>query len=293
MSRHIGFTLLAIASIVFSSALIRYSEIGPIATGAYRLLLAIPMLLLVNYSTKKSLNPTPAKLSATVLISALMAGIFFALDLSVYNLAVTYTTLAEATLLTNMVPFFVAPISVVFFREKISPRFLLPVCAALCGLLLLLGSTNGGNNHLLGDLLALLSALFYSLFFISVKSARESYPAAKTMLIVCLIGGITLLTIAIARHETVVPTSLYGWFIVIIVAFFGQILGQTLLAYAIKFIPLNLSALFLLLSPVFAAFFAVIMFGEWLGWMQISGIIIILIAVHFGKKILERSLSKN
>lgn len=293
MNRHILLTLLAIASIVMASALIRYSQIGPIATGAYRLLLAIPMLLAVNYSAKKTSTPTTAKLSASTLLPAILAGVFFALDLSVYNLSVIYTTLAEATLLTNMVPFFVAPISIVFFKEKISPRFLFPVALAIGGLMLLLGSSGNGGHHFSGDLLALLSALFYSLFFISIKRARNNYPAAKTMLVVCLVGGITLLLLALARHETAIPTTAFGWTIVVLIAFFGQILGQTLLAYAMKFIPLNLSALFLLLSPVFAALFAIIMFQEWLSPSQIGGISIILIAVHFGKKILERSLSSK
>ena len=291
MNRYILLTLLAIASIVLASALIRYSQIGPIATGAYRLLLAIPMLVVVNYSTHKSMQNTSAKLSLPVMIPAILAGVFFALDLSVYNLSVIYTTLAEATLLTNMVPFFVAPISIVFFKEKISPRFLFPVVLALAGLALLLGSSGSSNHHFSGDLLALLSALFYSLFFISIKSARNNYPAAKTMLIVCLVGGVTLLLIAMVRHENIIPNSAFGWLMVFLIAFFGQIFGQTLLAYAMKYIPLNLSALFLLLSPVFAALFAVIMFHEWLSASQIAGISTILIAVHFGKKILDRSLS--
>lgn len=290
MNRYILLTLLAIASIVLASALIRYSQIGPIATGAYRLLLAIPMLVVVNYLTHKPTQNTGAKLSFAVALPAVLAGVFFALDLSVYNLSVIYTTLAEATLLTNMVPFFVAPISIVFFKEKISPRFLFPVVLALGGLALLLGSSGNSNHHFSGDLLALLSALFYSLFFISIKSARNNYPAAKTMLIVCLVGGVTLLLIAMARHETVFPNSGFGWLIVFLIAFFGQILGQTLLAYAMKYIPLNLSALFLLLSPVFAALFAVIMFHEWLSASQVAGISVILVAVHFGKKILDRSL---
>ena len=291
MNRYLILTITAIISIVFASALIRYSEVGPIATGAYRLLLSIPMLLILNYkSFSPAKNTSTEKLTKSIFIYSALAGVFFAMDLSVYNLSVIYTSLAEATLLTNMVPFFVAPISVIFFKEKISIKFLIPVGLAIFGLYLLIGSKSSNINHLSGDLLALLSAFFYSLFFMAIKNARGNYSASKVMLIVCIVGGILLLFIAYLKHEVIFPQSQHAWLIVLLVAFFGQILGQTLLAHSVKYIPLQLATLFLLLSPVFAAIMAIPLFGEILHFSQLAGIAIILVAVHYGKKILERSL---
>jgi drug/metabolite transporter (DMT)-like permease len=148
-------------------------------------------------------------------------------------------------------------------------------------------------RHLSGDWLALLSAVFYALFLTSIKTARAAYPASMVMIMVCIVGGVLLMLLAIYKHEIVVPLSYHGWIILFFVAFNGQVLGQTLLAYSVKYIPLQLTSIFLLLSPIFAAVYAYIIFHETLQAMQIIGIAVILAAVYYGKQILENSLHKN
>jgi predicted Na+-dependent transporter len=76
MNKHIFFVLFAIANIVFSSVLIRFCETGPVASGAYRLLLTIPMLLAMNGSNKRNFQQ---KLTMPILVSSCFAGLFFCL----------------------------------------------------------------------------------------------------------------------------------------------------------------------------------------------------------------------
>lgn len=285
MKKNIFYVIFAIANIVFASVLIRYSETGPIASGAYRLILAIPVLAVINFINKK---PSPKKrLNKKILFSALFAGIFYALDLAVYNIAVLNTSLAEANLLTNMVPFVIAPISIIFFNEKIPLKFLTTVVLAIIGLTLIIKANGLDKSRLEGDWLALLSAVFYALFLTNIKNAAQHYSVNRAMIITCLSGGIILMLISIAKHEAILPSNWHGWLIIIGMALCGQICGQTLLAYSIKFLPLQLATIFLLLSPVFAAAYAFILFNERLHLTQLIGIIIILAAVYYGKKILE------
>lgn len=285
MNKHISIVLFAIASIVFASLLIRFSEAGPVASGAYRLLLTIPLLLCLDKFSGKKTNAS--KLTREIIIYSMLSGLFFALDLAVYNVSILYTSLAEATLLTNMAPFFIVPISIIFFQEKVPFRFIYAVILAIIGLYLLMGKSSLDQKHLIGDWLALLSAIFYALFLTSIKKAASNYSVNRVMVIVCLTGGILLFALAAAKQEIIFPQTTYGWFILFAIAISGQVLGQTLLAYGIKFLPLQLSSLFLLLSPIFAAIYALIIFNERLNLIQSSGIATILAAIYIGKRILE------
>lgn len=288
MNKYISLVLIAMASIVMAGLLIRFSVIGPIASGAYRLLLAIPFLLLLA-----KFLPAPAqahaKLNKEIISAALLAGLFFALDLAAYNTAILYTSLAEATLLTNLAPFIIAPISIIFFNEKIKRGFIFPVAVAVFGLWLLMYNASFKHNHLFGDCLSLLSALFYALFLIFIKKAASNYSVNRVLIMVGLGGGIILLILAIGFQEVLFPTSCSGWLILITIAITGQVTGQTLLTYGIKFLPLSLSSLLLLLSPLIAAIYAYIIFAEQLDKWQALGIIIVLIAIYWGKIILQQT----
>lgn len=284
--KYILLVLFAVASIVFAILLIRLSEVGPISTGAYRLLGAIPILLAID---KFTIKQAEYKLTAKICLVSILAGIFFAADLLFLNVSILKTTLAEASLLTNMVPFIIAPLSIVIFKQKIPLKFIITVVLAIIGLNLILGDDGITKNHVLGDWLALLSAVFYAFFLTCIKYVRSVYYTSRAMIIVCFVGGIGLFIISIYTHENIIPHTFYGIAVLFGIVVFGMIFGQTTLAYAVKFIPIQLASLFLLLSPVFGAIFALIIFGEKLTLTQIVGILIIMVAVYYGKLILERN----
>ena len=290
-NKYIFFVLSSIASITFASLLIRYSEVGPIASGGYRLILTIPALFFI--SRLKS-PQKPIQLTQKTFLYAVMSGICFALDLAFYNIAILKTTLAEATLLTNLVPFIIAPISIIFFKERLPLKFLIAVIFAISGMLCLNFTHGITAQHLTGNYLALLTAIFYTLFLIFIKKASQNYPINQAMLISCLSGGILLFVIAYYIHQEVIfPSSSYGVCILCGIAFFGQLSGQTLLSYSIKFLPLQLASLFLLFSPIFAAFYAYLFQDEKLVATQLFGVVIIMGAVYYGKKILAASLNQK
>lgn len=284
--KYLILVLLAVASIVFAVLLIHYSEVGPIATGAYRLLGAIPLLLIIDYYTPKR---TDYKINRRIMFLSSLAGLFFALDLIALNLSILHTTVAEAALLTNMVPFVIAPLSIILFKQRIPLKFLFTVVLAIIGLILLIGVTEISESHLRGDWQALLSTVFYAFYFICIKDVRESYYTSRVMIIICSVGGIAMFILASLRHEVLLPVSSFGWMILAGIVFFGMIAGQTLMTYAVKFIPIQLASLFLLMSPVFGAIFGYIFFTEKLVPAQLAGILVMMVAVYYGKLILERS----
>lgn len=286
--------LLSIASIAAASIFIKMSSIGVVATGGYRLLLAIPVLLLLQFFSKsKSYSDTDVITGKKIgIFFAALSGILFGLDLTFFNLSLSLTTAAEANLLTNLVPFVIAPISVIFLKRKISPKFLYSCIVALGGLFLMMGSHVNLQN-IQGNLLALVSMFFYAGYWLAIEKASKYMVSANLMTIVGICGGITLFIVAYFMGEQLVPTNLEGWVTVAMVALTGQILGQLVLTDCIEYISVELSTFLLLTQPVFAAIFAYFLFDETLSVQQLCGMVLLFIAIYIAKIVLDKGVIQN
>ena len=90
--------------------LVRLSETGPVASAFWRTAVAAPVLCL--WARRAAPRPVSASLRPAV-----AAGLFFAADLAVWHWSITYTSVANATLLANLAPIFVTLASWLFFRR--------------------------------------------------------------------------------------------------------------------------------------------------------------------------------
>ena len=99
--------------------------------------------------------------------------------------AYRYTTVATATLCYYMAPVFVTLASPFLFHEKLTPRKLLCVLAALCGMVFVSGVPQSGlpeAGEATGILLALLSAVLYA-SDVSINKFLDQVPACERTLV--------------------------------------------------------------------------------------------------------------
>jgi drug/metabolite transporter (DMT)-like permease len=87
--------------------------------------------------------------------------------------------------------------------------------------------------------------------------------------------------------ENLWPTTAKGWLVLIALAVTSQLLGQTLMAHAVKYLPLQLAALFVLLQPVAAAVYGLVFFDQRLSPVQLAGIAVLLVSIFWAKNLLE------
>ncbi len=86
-----------------------------------------------------------------------------------------------------------------------------------------------------------------------------------------------LLPIALATEAEIVPHSLHGWAVVVGLSLLSQVLGQSMINWAMGHLPAAFSSLALLLNPLFAALCAWPILGEALTLLQmLSGLGVIL-----------------
>jgi len=276
--------LLGAVAIACSPIFVRLSEIGPIATAVHRVLLALPILFLFQVvSPKAAVERTPNKASDWGLLA--LAGFMFAGDLATWHWSVGMTTVANATLLANFAPIFVALFSWLVFKERFTRLFLAGLALSMIGAMTLMGaSLQVGTETLMGDLMALFCGVFYAGYILSIARLRSRFDTTTVMLWTSLGTFLFLLPLCWIQGESLIAPSLYGWLILVGLAVISHAGGQSLIAFSLAHLPASFSSVVLLMQPVVAAILAVLILGEVpLVWQAVGGVVV-LIGIYLAKR---------
>ena len=204
----------------------------------------------------------PLKLSPTDIGLLVTSGIAFSGSLNLWAWSLTQTSVANSTLLNNMMPIFTTIGAWVFLREAFSPRFLVGMCIAIFGAIWIGLEDLQITNGLIGDEAALGAALLAAINILSVEQLRKRFDTFWIMLWTSLIGSLFTLLILLAINEQFFPKTLVGWAAVILLATLSQALGQGLLTYSLKKFSAGFVAVSMLSIPLIAALLAMVIFGE-------------------------------
>lgn len=262
-----------------SAIFVRLSDLGPMTTGFYRMLLALPLLALwMGWEKREGLLESFIPRKNGVLL--ILAGVFFALDLALWNWSIDHTTIVNATLFNNTAAFFVPLIMWVLFKEKQSIRYILAASTGFVGCLFLVGeSFTISWVSLLGDVVALSSGLMVALYLVSLKKVREGISTGFLMF---WTGAVSVFILGFAAYlfgESFGPLSVKDFFSVFGQAVLVHALGQSLLAYSLGKIPASYTALIMFLAPLTAAVLGWIFYGEALSLIKIIGMVLIMASI--------------
>jgi drug/metabolite transporter (DMT)-like permease len=265
-----------------SPIFVRLSEIGPMATGFWRVALAMVPLLLFSAVSRTS-DPRPPQ-GLSDYFQLILPGFFLAADLAAWHLAIHVTTVANATLLANLAPVFVALIGWVFLHATITRNFTIGLAIAIAGIVVL----KGGLGNLLagdvrGDSLAVIAALFYAGYILSVGRLRGRFDTLRVMLWSTASAAVFMLPMVFFMQESLLPQTLFGWAMVIGLALISHAGGQAAITYALAYLPPAFSSLTLLLQPVVAAILGFAVLGEAIGLQQAIGGAIVLAGILFAR----------
>lgn len=277
--------LVGVAATGAAPVFVRASEVGPSATGFWRIALALPVFLLWQMRARPAgrLELIPPRSTHWPLI---FAGAAYGLDLAFWNASIHLTTAANATLLANLAPVFVVLIGWLVWRDRPDARLLTALGLTLAGALLLVGEGFSlGSDRLNGDLLATATAVFYALYLLGMHRARSEASAASAMLWSGFVTMAVLLAAAVLQGERIVPATLEGWGPLLAVALVCQVGGQATIALAIAGLPTSYASVGVLFQPVSGAILGWLILGEHLSSLQLIGGAVVL----FGILLLARS----
>lgn len=271
--------------IAFAPIFVRLSELEPSATAFWRLAFAIPALWVWMAVEPKggARSRKPSSLADYARLTA--AGLFFAGDLAIWHWSIRYTSVANSTLLANFAPIFVTLVSWLVFKERFSRTFLMGLALALCGAVVLMGqSLKLSPDHLFGDALGLLTAVFYGGYILAVGRLRAEFSTATIMTWSGVVTGLALLPIALLSGESLIAGSLGGWAVLLGLALVSHAGGQSLITYALAHLPAAFSSVSLLLQPAAAAVLAWALLAEPLGAFQAIGGAVVLAGILMARR---------
>lgn len=270
----------AFPSMLFGSAtlalgpwMVRIADVGPLASGFWRMALAAPLLLLLCPLARQPL-PRPRQ-GAWLLFT--IAGLAFAFDLAAWHLGIVRTTMANSVLFGNTTTFFYAAWGFAIARQLPGRASALALVLALGGVMLLMGrSYQLDPAHLGGDLLCIAAALFYTVYLVVIGRLRDRIKPLPTLAVTTAVGAAATFVIAATFEQAIWPKD---WTPLIVLALSSQVLGQGLIVYAVGYLQPVVAGLCLLVQPVIAAAIGWIVYGEQLGAPDLAGALMIAAAL--------------
>jgi drug/metabolite transporter (DMT)-like permease len=252
---------------------VRLSDVGPVAVGFWRLILALPFLWLLARATGQPAH-WPRR---TLVLIILAAAFFYALDLAAWNASIRMTKLGNSTLFGNSGSFVFAIYGLFLAHRAPSLKQGSALLMAFAGATLLMSrSYELSPKHFAGDMLALFAGLFYGGYLIFVERGRSSLKPLPLLLLATLFSVPFLLAISAGLGEKIWPEN---WAPLLIFALSSQVVGQGLLVYSIGTLPPLVVGLALLTQPAVSAAIGWIVYGETLSATDIVGAIAIAAAL--------------
>jgi drug/metabolite transporter (DMT)-like permease len=283
--------LLAIAGagcLAFSGILVRLSAASPSTATVFRALYALPILIVLALPEERRLGPPAIRLR----LLAIGAGLFFALDLTTFHLAIGEMGAGLATVMGNLQVIVVGIVAWLFLGERPSGRVLLGAPLAVIGVILISGLIGGGaygRDPGLGVTYGTVTAFAYAGYLLLLRRARlpgrfvgPVRDATAATVVGGIVGGVLLGDLAL------LPTwPAHAW--LVLLALSAQVAGGLLIAASLPHLPAVVASLILLSQPVAAVVLAGALLGEAPSPFQIGGVGLVLAGVAVGTLTLRRS----
>ena len=262
----------------FSAMFVRWAQApGPVLS-FYRMSIAALVLAPLFWRQQQRMK---RRLAAGMLVLPLLGGIFTALDHAVWSSSLSYTTAANATLLGNTAPLWVALTAWLVFGERLRGKFWLGLAFTFGGAVIVLGSDFIRHPSFgRGDLLAVASGFFYGCYFLVTQRGRQRLDTLSYMWLVTVVsaGGLLLVNLGLGYALSGYPGLTYLIFIA--AALISQVGGYLSVSYALGHLPASVVSPSLLGQPVLTALLAIPLLGEGLRPEQGLGGGLVLLGVY-------------
>jgi drug/metabolite transporter (DMT)-like permease len=284
--------LVGVFTLSLAAILIKFSEqyIGPNATVFNRFWIATAIFG-VWRGSKAIASQLSEDLPApnnTYAISDIILLIISAIITSVSHISwvwsLTLTSIANANLLHNLTPIFATFGGWLLLGHNFDRRFLIGMFLTIAGAIAI-GTQDWqiATEQLVGDALALFSAVFYAMNFLVTEKLRDKFSATSILFWSCFFRIFLTFPIAFFTEEQIFPSSLEGWIPVFCLALFCQVIGATILSYSLKQFSSGFISLFLLLEPIITTALGWVIFAEHLSLFNLLAFIVILFGIYVAK----------
>ncbi len=279
--------LVAIGAAVISvtALFVKLISLGPTAIGAYRCLFAALALGAWVAATRgRERQATSTGTSARAIACAVGAGACYAGDLYVWHQSILLSGTGLATLLANTQVFWVALLSALLLGERL--RWRLAVCAALALLgvvLLAIPGLAANPLHLRGIGLGLATGVFYAGYYLCLRASQQGpgrLSLAANLGLTCAVSAVLLFAAAAVTGEVIPWPGARDLGLLLMLGVGAHVGGWVAISRGMTVVPAATGSLLLLLQPVLATIWGVLLFSEPFGGYEIAGTLLSLLAIY-------------
>lgn len=251
-------------AITWAAILVRWAHAPSIAIAFWRMALAVGILFVVTAALRV---PFWRAWRGIDWWTGAGASLLLALHFAFWIASLEYTTVAASVVLVSTQPVFVALLGWAFLNERPLPTAWIGIVLAFVGSAVVAGADFSiGGKALLGDLLALLGAVWISFYYVLARYLR----ATKDLLpyVTVIYGGtaVWLLIGGVAAGVPMVGFDVPTWAALALLAVGPTILGHSSMNYALRYLRAYQVNVAILGEPIGAALWAALLLAETPGW---------------------------
>lgn len=227
-------------------------------------------------------------LPVRVIKFAVFAALFFSLDLTAWHRSIAYAGAGMSTILANTQVFVTAVLSFLFFKEKLTLRFIIAAISAMGGVILLVGAATEqefSSTYLQGVGFGLATAFVYAGYLMSLKQANRVQEDLDPIVFITwasLLTSVFLGILSLTETASFFPPNAYSWMVVAALGLLVQAAAWMLITRSLRQVDASRAGLVLLLQPTFATLWGWLFYAEELAISQLIGAVITLAAIYVG-----------
>jgi drug/metabolite transporter (DMT)-like permease len=271
VARPRAMAVLGALAIAFSAILVRLAEVSPATAAVFRCAYAVPVLGYLARSEDRRFGPRPSRDRRL----AVIAGLFFAIDLVAWHHAIEDVGAGLATVLGNLQVAFVPLVAWAVLKERPGARVLATLPLMLAGIVLISGALESGaygDHPARGVVFGTITGLSYAGFLLVLRAGgsdlRRPAGALADATAVAAVGSIVIG--AAAGELDLVPSwPAHGWLLTL--AMTSQVLGWLLITASLPRLPAALTSMILTIQPVGSVVLGIVLLGEEPSLLQLCG----------------------
>ena len=258
---------------------VRFSDVPSSVLVFYRMLITCIILSPVVLTKSRHAFKEVKK---TSLLLCLLSGCAFGLHLFTCFQGAKFTDIASCSTLGSTEVFFVAILSFVILREKISKKAFIGIVLAFAGgAIVTMADSSGSSFNLVGDAYALSSAVFVAFFtFIGRIVRSRGVPTMVYSFIVYATVAVIFLFVNLFSGIELIHINPVNFICALGMAISCTLLGHTIMSWALKYEQASFISTLKLSGPVYSCIMGVIFFMEVPGLVSLIGCLFIIAGIY-------------
>lgn len=268
-----------------------------LSIAAYRLTIAV--LLLTPFVLSRH-RAELRQLQRKQILTMMLTGLFLALHFGSWISSLEYTSIASSVVLVTTTPLWVALISTVFLKEKLTKPLIIGLITAMIGGIVVGISENCGFNGrqiscafngesfqslaMFGNFLALFGAWMMATYLVVGRKTRQNMPTMVYVYVVYTFAALFLIIICLVTGQPLAGFSgkFYLW--VFLLALFPQIIGHTSYNWALGYLPTTFVSIALLGEPIGTIILSFLLLKETPTLLEGIGGILLLTGIYLASR---------